>query len=144
MNDWIYEWMTVYGTSLWSALYLWTYCSHSSISKGLLFTLFKGTFFFKQRILFYLNTWQMSHTSAIMKFSLYCQVSVPDEESMLKLFILFPLDYCNGLLAGVPVHIISRLHLVWNVAARIQSNTGSNKYVTLLFVSSKLEMKNYY
>lgn len=66
------------------------------------------------------------------------------EGSMLKLFILFPSDYCNGLLAGVPAHIINRLQLVWNVAARIPSNAGSNKHITLAFVSSKLEMENYY
>lgn len=63
---------------------------------------------------------------------------------MSKIFMLFPLGYCNGLLTGVPAHIISRLQLGWNVAAGTQSNAGSNKYIRLVLVSSKLEMENYY
>lgn len=51
------------------------------------------------------------------------------EGSMLKNFILLPSDYCNGLLADVPAHIIKRPQLVWNVAARIQFNTRSNKHI---------------
>lgn len=50
------------------------------------------------------------------------------EGSKLKFFILLLSDYCNGLLANVPTHIINRSQLVWNVA-RIQSNTRSNKHI---------------
>lgn len=50
------------------------------------------------------------------------------EGSKLKFFILLLSDYCNGLLANVPTHIINRSQLVWNVA-RIQPNTRSNKHI---------------
>lgn len=140
------KWINVYMTSLLPVLHWWAQSSHSLVSKGLPLTLFWNVslLFLLWKSLLYSTPDKWVTPQLYWNFASTANSLFLKEGSMLKLFILFPSDNCHGLLAGVPAHIINRLQLVWNVVARIQFNTGSNKYTTPVFVSSKLEMENYY
>lgn len=92
LKGWINELMNAYMASLLAAL---NWCSHSShllVSEGFpLNSFFKvSLLFLSWRILFSFDTWQMSHTSTVMKFSFHCQFTVPDGRIHVKTFYFIP------------------------------------------------------
>lgn len=76
----------------------------------------------------------------VMKFSSYSHFSVLNGRIHVKnvYFTLFTL-WSFG---DVPAHIINRPQLVWNVAAKIQSNTRSNKHINIGFHVIKIRDGN--
>ncbi len=70
-----------------------------------------------------------SHVKAVTKSAYYhlkniarirCFVSSQDLEKLVHAFITSRVDYCNGLLTGLPKKTIRQLQLIQNAAARIQ------------------------
>ncbi len=69
-----------------------------------------------------------SHVKAVTKSAYYhlkniarirCFVSSQDLEKLVHAFITSRVDYCNGLLTGLPKKTIRQLQLIQNAAARI-------------------------
>ncbi len=53
---------------------------------------------------------------------------------LVQALVLFRLDYCNALLAGLPDSSIKPLQLIQNAAARLIFNELKRTYVTPLFI----------
>ncbi len=51
-------------------------------------------------------------------------------KTLLHAFVTSRLDYCNSLLAGQPAHLLDKLQLVQNAAARLYAGTPRNSHVT--------------
>ncbi len=73
-----------------------------------------------------------SHVKAVTKSAYYhlkniarirCFVSSQDLEKLIHAFITSRVDYCNGLLTGLPKKTIRQLQLIQNAAARILTRT---------------------
>ncbi len=73
-----------------------------------------------------------SHVKAVTKSAYYhlkniarirCFVSSQDLEKLVHAFITSRVDYCNGLLTGLPKKTIRQLQLIQNAAARILTRT---------------------
>ncbi len=73
-----------------------------------------------------------SHVKAVTKSAYYhlkniarirCFVSSQDLEKLVRAFITSRVDYCNGLLTGLPQKTIRQLQLIQNAAARILTRT---------------------
>ncbi len=73
-----------------------------------------------------------SHVKAVTKSAYYhlkniarirCFVSSHDLEKLVHTFITSRVDYCNGLLTGLPKKTIRQLQLIQNAAARILTRT---------------------
>ncbi|XDV16949.1 hypothetical protein PO909_016432 [Leuciscus waleckii] len=80
-----------------------------------------------------------SHVKAITKSAYYhlkniarirCFVSRQDLEKLVHAFITSRVDYCNGLLTGLPKKTIRQLQLIQNAAARILSRTRKYEHIT--------------
>ena len=80
-----------------------------------------------------------SHVKAITKSAYYhlkniarirCFVSRQDLEKLVHAFITSRVDYCNGLLTGLPKKTIRQLQLIQNAAARILSRTRKYDHIT--------------
>ena len=80
-----------------------------------------------------------SHVKTITKSAYYhlkniarirCFVSNQDLEKLVHAFITSRVDYCNGLLTGLPKKTIRQLQLVQNAAARILSRTRKYEHIT--------------
>ncbi len=54
---------------------------------------------------------------------------------LVQALILFRLDYCNALLAGLPASSIKPLQLIQNAAARLIFNEPKRTHVTSLFIN---------
>ncbi|KAI2645033.1 putative RNA-directed DNA polymerase from transposon BS [Labeo rohita] len=80
-----------------------------------------------------------SHVKAVTKSAYYhlkniariqCFVSSQDLEKLVHAFITSRVDYCNGLLTGLPKKTIRQLQLVQNAAARILTRTRKSEHIT--------------
>ncbi len=80
-----------------------------------------------------------SHVKAVTKSAYYhlkniarirCFVSSEDLEKLVHAFITSRVDYCNGLLAGLPKKTIRQLQLIQNAAARILTRTRKSEHIT--------------
>ncbi len=80
-----------------------------------------------------------SHVKAVTKSAYYhlkniarirCFVSSQDLEKLVHAFITSRVDYCNGLLTGLPRKTIRQLQLIQNAAARILTRTRKSEHIT--------------
>ncbi len=80
-----------------------------------------------------------SHVKAVTKSAYYhlkniarirCFVSSHDLEKLVHAFITSRVDYCNGLLTGLPKKTIRQLQLIQNTAARILTRTRTSEHIT--------------
>ncbi|KAL0152092.1 hypothetical protein M9458_052599, partial [Cirrhinus mrigala] len=80
-----------------------------------------------------------SHVKAVTKSAYYhlkniarirCFVSSQDLEKHVHAFITSRMDYCNGLLTGLPKKTIRQLQLIQNAAARILTRTRKSEHIT--------------
>ncbi len=80
-----------------------------------------------------------SHVKAVTKSAYYhlkniarirCFVSSHDLEKLVHAFITSRVDYCNGLLTGLPKKTIRQLQLIQNAAARILTRTRKYEHIT--------------
>ncbi len=80
-----------------------------------------------------------SHVKAVTKSAYYhlkniarirCFVSSQDLETLVHAFITSRVDYCNGLLTGLPKKTIRQLQLIQNAAARILTRTRKTEHIT--------------
>ncbi len=80
-----------------------------------------------------------SHVKAVTKSAYYhlkniarirCFVSSHDLEKLVHAFITSRVDYCNGLLTGLPKKTIRQLQLTQNDAARILTRTRKSEHIT--------------
>ncbi|KAI2646255.1 hypothetical protein H4Q32_024563 [Labeo rohita] len=80
-----------------------------------------------------------SHVKAVTKSAYYhlkniarirCFVSSQDLEKLVHAFITSRVDYCNGLLTGLPKKTIRQLQLIQNTAARILTRTRKSEHIT--------------
>ena len=53
-----------------------------------------------------------------------------DQEKLVHAFISGRVDYCNGLLTGLPKKTIKQLQLIQNAAARVLSRTKRTEHIT--------------
>ncbi len=79
-----------------------------------------------------------SHVKAVTKSAYYhlkniarirCFVSSQDKK-LVHAFITSRMDYCNGLLTGLPKKTIRQLQLIQNAAARILTRTRKSEHIT--------------
>ncbi len=79
------------------------------------------------------------HIKAVTKSAYYhlkniarirCFVSSQDLEKLVHAFITSRVDYCNGLLTGLPKKTIRQLQLIQNAAARILTRTRKYEHIT--------------
>ncbi len=80
-----------------------------------------------------------------------CFVSSQDLEKLVHAFITSRVDYCNGLLIGLPKKTIRQLQLIQNAAARILIKTRKSEHITpdlrslhWLPVTFRIDFKNVY
>ncbi|XP_041638364.1 uncharacterized protein LOC121506616, partial [Cheilinus undulatus] len=80
-----------------------------------------------------------SHIKSVTKSAFYhlknisrLRPSLPDSvaETLIHAFITSRLDYCNGVLSGVPSKTLDRLQYVQNSAARVLTRTRPWKHIT--------------
>ncbi len=80
-----------------------------------------------------------NHVKAVTKSAYYhlkniarirCFVSSQDLEKLVHAFITSRVDYCNGLLTGLPKKTIRQLQLIQNTAARILTRTRKSEHIT--------------
>uniref|UniRef100_A0A669DR24 Reverse transcriptase domain-containing protein n=1 Tax=Oreochromis niloticus TaxID=8128 RepID=A0A669DR24_ORENI len=62
-------------------------------------------------------------------------LSRPHLETVIHAFISCRLDYCNALYCGVSQHLLSRLQLVQNSAARLLTKTRKREHITPILAS---------
>lgn len=69
--------------------------------------------------------YQLKNISRIKGF-----MSQTDQEKLIHAFISNRLDYCNGLLTGLPQKSIKQLQLIQNAAARVLTRTKRSEHIT--------------
>ena len=57
-------------------------------------------------------------------------LSLDDAKTLINAFVFSRLDYCNGLLSGLPKKSIDKLQLVQNAAARVLTKTRMREHIT--------------
>ncbi|KAI2645280.1 RNA-directed DNA polymerase from mobile element jockey [Labeo rohita] len=91
-----------------------------------------------------------SHVKAVTKSAYYhlkniarirCFVSSQDLEKLVHAFITSRVDYCNGLLTGLPKKTIRQLQLIQNAATRILTRTRKSEHITPV-LSIKLALRS--
>ncbi len=72
------------------------------------------------------------HVSSIFKIAFFhlenisilrTMLSISNSEMLIHAFMTSRLDYCNALLGGCSTHLIYKLHMVQNTAARVLTRT---------------------
>ncbi len=80
-----------------------------------------------------------NHDKAVTKSAYYhlkniartrCFVSSQDLEKLIHAFITSKVDYCNGLLIGLPKKSVRQLQLIQNTADRIRTRTRKSEHIT--------------
>ncbi len=78
-----------------------------------------------------------SHVKAVTKSAYYhlkniaiIRCFVSSQEKHVHAFITSRVDYCNGLLTGLPKKTIRQLQLIQNAAARILTRTRKSEHIT--------------
>ena len=69
--------------------------------------------------------YQLKNISRVKGF-----MSQTDQEKLIHAFISSRLDYCNGLLTGLPKKSIKQLQLIQNSAARVLTRTKRSEHIT--------------
>ncbi|KAK0146594.1 hypothetical protein N1851_014100 [Merluccius polli] len=69
--------------------------------------------------------YQLKNISRVKGF-----MSQTDQEKLIHAFISSRLDYCNGLLTGLPQQSIKQLQLIQNAAARVLTRTKRSEHIT--------------
>ncbi len=69
--------------------------------------------------------YQLKNISRIKGF-----MSQTDQEKLIHAFISNRLDYCNGLMTGLPQKSIKQLQLIQNAAARVLTRTKRSEHIT--------------
>ena len=69
--------------------------------------------------------YQLKNISRVKGF-----MSQTDQEKLIHAFISSRLDYCNGLLTGLPQKSIKQLQLIQNAAARVLTRTKRSEHIT--------------
>ncbi len=101
-----------------------------------------------------------SHVKAVTKSAYYhlkniarirCFASSQDLEKLVHAFITSRVDYCNGLLTGLPKKTIRQLQLIQNAAARILTRTRKSEHITPVLrslhwlpVTFRIDLKYFY
>ena len=62
----------------------------------------------------------------------YCTVSEDATKTLISMFVLSRLDYCNALLSGSPKHLLDRLQKVLNNTAQLFYWSSKFSHVTPL------------
>lgn len=80
-----------------------------------------------------------SHVKAVAKSAFYHVKNInkirdflikPDLEKVIHAFISSRIDYCNGLLTGIPGKAIKQFQLIQNTAARALTRSKRREYCT--------------
>ncbi len=82
-----------------------------------------------------------SHVSSICKtaffhlkniYKLRPMLSMSNAEMLINAFMTSRLDYCNALLGGCSAHLINKLQMVQNAAARVLTRTRKYDHISLV------------
>ena len=65
-----------------------------------------------------------------IKTDIWAFMSQTDQEKLIHAFISSRLDYCNGLLTGLPQKSTKQLQLIQNAAARVLTRTKRSEHIT--------------
>ena len=95
----------------------------------------KNTFIMKPRVIKTCKS-PFFHLHNIRRIRKY--FSRDSTEKLIHAFVSSRLDYCNGLLYGLPKHLISKLLIVQNAAARIVYTLFL--YIRMLFFRPRLNI----
>ncbi len=80
-----------------------------------------------------------SHISSICKTAFFHlknisklrpMLSMSNAEMLIHAFMTSKLDYCNALLSGCSAHLINKLQIVQNVAARVLTRTRKSDHIS--------------
>ncbi len=90
-------------------------------------------------VLFDSNLSFESHISSICKTAFFHlknisklrpMLSISNAEMLIHAFMTSKLDYCNALLSGCSAHLINKLQIVQNVAARVLTRTRKSDHIS--------------
>ncbi len=92
-------------------------------------------------VLFDSNLSFETHVSSIIKskffhlehiYKLRPMLSMSNAETLIHAFMTSRLDYCNAFLVGCSTHLIKKLQLVQNAAARVLTRTRRYDYISMV------------
>ena len=81
------------------------------------------------------NTCTAAYTE-LPRINSICQyLTVDTTKTLISVFLLSRLDYCNTLLSGVPQYLLDRLQRVQNAAARLTVEASKSDHITPILQS---------